>query len=152
MAEQLPGELIYRYNLKVTGVTSYGAPAMDAVVSGAAGIPPPGARYDLALEGRIAGQRLRGTVNGVDYIHIRPDGRAQLHIHAEITTEDDKKIALYADGVVSFRAGSSVGDLRENVTLTTSEPAYAWVNPFQIWALGTVDMATGDVDIAGYAV
>jgi hypothetical protein len=152
MAEQLPGELIYRYNLKVTGITSYGAPAVDAVVSGAAGIPPPGARYDLALEGRIAGQRLRGTVNGVDYIHIRPDGRAQLHIHAEITTEDDKKIALYADGVVSFRAGSSLGDLRENVTLTTSGPAYAWVNPLQIWALGTVDMATGDVDIAGYAV
>jgi len=59
---------------------------------------------------------------------------------------------LYADGVVNFRAGSSVGDLRENVTLTTSEPGYAWVNSLQIWALGTVDIATGDVGIAGYAV
>ena len=42
MAEQLPGELIYRYNLQVTGVTSCGAPALDAVVSGAAGIPRKG--------------------------------------------------------------------------------------------------------------
>jgi hypothetical protein len=152
MAEQLPGELIYQYDLKVTRVTSYGAPALDAVVTGTAGIPPQGARYDFALQGRVVGRRLRGTVDGVDYIHIRPDGRAQLHIHAEITTEDDKKIALYADGVVTVRSGSSVGDLRENVTLTTSEPGYAWVNPLQVWALGTVDFATGDVHIAGYAV
>jgi hypothetical protein len=152
MAEQLPGELIYQYDLKVTAVTSYGAPALDAVASGTAGIPAQGARYDFALEGRVVGRRLRGTVNGVDYIDIRPDGRAQLHIHAEITTEDDKKIALYADGVLAFRSGSSVGDLRENVTLTTSEPGYAWVNPLQVWALGTVDFATGDVHIAGYAV
>jgi hypothetical protein len=26
------------------------------------------------------------------------------HIHAEITTEDDKKIALFAAGVLNFRA------------------------------------------------
>jgi len=58
MAGQLPGELIYQYNLQVTGVTSYGVPAFDAVVSGAAGIPPQGARYDFALEGPIVGQRL----------------------------------------------------------------------------------------------
>ena len=58
MANQMPGELIYEYDLQVTGVTTYGAPALDALVSGAAGIPPQGARYDLALEGPIVGQRL----------------------------------------------------------------------------------------------
>jgi hypothetical protein len=52
-------------------------------------------------------------VTGVGYIDIRADGRAQLHIHAEITTEDDKKIALFAAGVLDFRANSTVGDLRE---------------------------------------
>ena len=58
------------------------------------------------------------------------------HIHAGITTEDDKKIALFAPGVLNFRAISTVGDLRENVTLTTSAH---WVHvgqPLQIWALG----------------
>jgi hypothetical protein len=152
MAKQIPGALIYEYDLQVTAVTSYGAPAFDAVVSDAARIPPQGARYDFALEGSIAGPRLRGTVKGVDYIHVRPDGRAQLHIHAEITTEDGKKIALFADGIVSFKDGPPVGDLRENVTLTTSEPDYTWVNPLQIWAVGTVDIATGQVHIAGRAL
>jgi hypothetical protein len=37
----------------------------------------------------------------------------QLHIHAEITTDDGKKIALYADGVAHFPEGPPVGDLRE---------------------------------------
>jgi hypothetical protein len=33
--------------------------------------------------------------NGVDYLSARADGRVEIHIHAQITTEDGKKIALY---------------------------------------------------------
>jgi hypothetical protein len=94
MTEQMPGELIYEYTIQSTGATSYGVRALDALLSGVADIPPQGARYDLAFQGPIVGQRLRGTVELTDYIHVRPDGRVQLHIHAEITTDDGKKIAL----------------------------------------------------------
>jgi hypothetical protein len=45
MANQMPGELIYEYDLQVTGVTTYGAPALDALVSGAAGIRPSRSRH-----------------------------------------------------------------------------------------------------------
>ncbi|HLN70855.1 MAG TPA: hypothetical protein VK280_26740 [Streptosporangiaceae bacterium] len=62
MTEQMPGELIYEYTIQSTGATSYGVPALDALLSGAADIPPQGARYDLAFQGPIVGQRLRGTV------------------------------------------------------------------------------------------
>ena len=80
MAEQMPGELIYEYDgLRITGVTSYGAPPFDLVMSGGAAIPPSGARYDFTLEGRVAGPRLRGTFKGIDYIQVRSDGRAELH-------------------------------------------------------------------------
>jgi hypothetical protein len=152
MTEQMPGELIYEYALQSTGATAYGVPALNALLSGAAGIPPQGARYDLTFQGPIVGRRLRGTVELTDYIHVRPDHRVQLHIHAEITTEDGKKIALYADGVANFTEGSPVGDLRENVTMTTSEPDYAWVNLLQIWARGTVDLAKGEAHVTGYVV
>jgi len=153
MAQQMPGELIYEYDgLQITGVTSYGAPPFDAVMSGAVAIPPSGARYDFTLEGRVSGPRLRGTVKGIDHIKVRPDGRAGLHIHAEITTDDGKKIALFADGVASFPDGLPIGELRETVALTTADPGYEWVNPLQIWAVGTCDVTTGQVDIAGYAV
>jgi hypothetical protein len=153
MAEQMPGELIYEYeDLRITGVTSYGAPPFDAVMSGAAGLPPHGARYDFTLEGRVKGPRLRGTFHGVDYINVRPDGRAELHIHAEVTTEDGKKIALSAAGLARFPDGPPMGELRENVTMTTAEPGYEWVNALQIWAVGRCDVTTGEVQITGYAV
>ena len=87
---QLPGELLYEYTPKITQVVEYGASA-DALISGQTPPPAEGARVDIYFEGPITG-KLNGTVKGVDYLHIRADGRCQLNIHAEITTEDGKKI------------------------------------------------------------
>jgi len=83
MTEQMSGELIYEYTIQSTGVTSYGVPALDVLLSSIADVPPQGARYDLTFEGPIVGPRLRGSVELADYVHVRPDGRVQLHIHAE---------------------------------------------------------------------
>ena len=57
MTEQLPGELIYEYTIQSTGATSYGVPALDALLSGVADIPPQGARYDLAALVRLLRSR-----------------------------------------------------------------------------------------------
>ncbi|MGI8824177.1 MAG: DUF3237 family protein [Chloroflexota bacterium] len=153
MSEQagMPGELIYEYTVQFTQVTEYGV-ALDTLLSGAAAPPAEGARFDVAFEGPATGPKLKGAVKGVDYLHVRADGRVQLHIHAEITTEDGKKIALAADGVLILEPGSPVARLRENVTLTTSAAEYSWVNPIQVWAPGTVDFAKGEVRIKAYAV
>ena len=88
----------------------------------------------------------------LDYLYVRADGRVQLDIHAEITTEDGKKIALAADGVGIPEEATTVFQLRENVTLTSNHPEYAWVNPLQIWGPGTVDVAKGEIRIKAYAV
>jgi len=145
-----PGELIYEYTVRFTQVVEYGASA-NAVLSGQTRPPAEGARFDVYFEGPVTGPKLNGTVKGVDYLHIRADGRCQLNIHAEITTEDGKKIALAADGVAIPEEGSPVYQLRENVTLTTNHPEYAWLNPIQVWAPGTVDLSKGEVRIQGYA-
>ena len=73
-------------------MVEYGASA-DALISGQTPPPAEGARFDVYFEGPITG-KLNGTVKGVDYLHIRADGRCQLNIHVEITTEDGKKISL----------------------------------------------------------
>ncbi len=146
---QLPGELLYEYTPKITQVVEYGVSA-EELISGQTPPPAEGARFDVYFEGPVTG-KLNGTVKGVDYLHIRADGRCQLNIHAEITTEDGKKIALAADGVAIQEDGSPVFQLMENVTLTTNHPEYAWVNPIQVWAPGTVDMSRGEIHIKGYA-
>ena len=145
---QLPGELLYEYTPKITQVVEYGASA-DALISGQTPPPAEGARFDVYFEGPITG-KLNGTVKGVDYLHLRADGRCQLDIHAEITTEDGKKIALAADGVAIQEEGSPVFQLKENVTLTTNHPEYSWVNLIQVWAPGAVDMSKGEIHVRGY--
>ena len=62
MTEQMPGELIYEYTIQSTGATSYGVPALDALLSGVADIPPQGARYDLRLPRADSGSE--ATRNG----------------------------------------------------------------------------------------
>ena len=144
------GEHLYDLTANFTKVTEYGL-SMEALVAGKTTPPPEGARFDVAFEGVARGPKLNGTITGVDYIHVRADGRFQLHIHAEITTEDGEKIAYFADGVAIPEEGGGVAQLRENVTLTSSAQAYAWVNHLQIWVRGTADLAKQQVNVKGYA-
>jgi hypothetical protein len=147
----VPGELIYEYAPQVIQIVEYGASA-EALLSGQERPAAEGARIDFYLEGPVIGPKLRGMLKGVDYLYFRADGRVHLHIHAEITTDDGKKIALAAEGIAISRQGSSVLDLRENVTLLTNYPEFSWVNAIQIWASGTVDVSSGHVHVKAYAV
>ncbi len=124
----------------------------DQLQSGARALPAEGARVDVAFEGTARGPKLSGTVRGVDYLYIRADGCAQLHIHATITTEGGQKIAFTGGGVATLEPGVSVHQLRENITLFTSAAEYAWVNRLPIWAVGTVDLAKGEIRGTGYIV
>lgn len=144
------GELLYEYTLNITGLTEYGI-SLGQLMSGNLAMPPEGARFDVYFEGPINGDKLKGTVKGVDYLRVRSDGRMDLDIHAEITTEDGQKISLKADGVCMPRKDSSISDLRENITLFTSYKNYSWINTLQVWAIGTVDLATQIINIKGYA-
>src|SRR5437588_1973046 len=144
------GELVYEYTLLVTRVVEYGASA-NTLLSGQASPAPEGARIDFYLEGSVIGPKLTGTVKGVDYLYFRADGRAQLHIHAEITTEDGKKIALAADGIAIPAQGSPVFQLRANVTLLTNPPDLAMVDAIHVCATGTVDVSNGQVRVKAYA-
>lgn len=148
MANDSLGELLYEYTVKITGVTEYGA-SLQAILAGETPPPPSGLRVDFAFEGPVTG-RLAGAVRGVDYANLRADGRGELDIKATITTSDGEMIALAADGVIIPQPGSPVALLRENVKLTTASATYSWVNPLQIWGIGTVDLAAGEIDIRGY--
>ena len=142
------GEKIYSYDLEITGMTDYGIP-LQSIVSGQSKVPPQGARIDVAFAGLATG-RLTGSVQGVDYLRIRADGRMDLDIRAAIETKDGCRIALSADGVGTLRATEPVADLCENVKLRTAAESYAWVNTRQVWAVGTVNLDTGKIHLDAY--
>lgn len=142
------GELLYEYTVRMTGLTEYGA-SFGALMAGEA-LAPEGARFDVHFEGEATGGKLTGQIKGVDYLRLRADGRFDLHIHAEVTTPEGLKIAVEATGVCLPEPGNPVAQLRENVTLFSGHPEYAWVNPLQVWATGTVNIAEGVINIKGY--
>ena len=99
------GELLYEYTPMVTQVVEYGA-SFEAIASRQSPPPAEGARVDVYFEGPVTGAKLSGSVKGVDYLKLRADGRFELDIYAEITTEDGKKIALRAYLAELVRGGA----------------------------------------------
>jgi hypothetical protein len=144
------GEFLYEATVSFTEVVEYGI-SLQALLSGNVTLPTAGARFDVHFRGVLRGPRLSGTVVGIDYLHMRADGRGELHIHARITTEDGQNIAFFADGVIFPQEGTPVWQLRENVSLITASSAYTWVNQLQGWGQGTVDPGKGDVSVKAYA-
>jgi hypothetical protein len=49
------GEKLYQHDLNIKAVVDYGL-SMDAILSGKERIPPQGAGFDVAVEGRSTGQ------------------------------------------------------------------------------------------------
>ena len=65
------GEKIYEYDLDITGVADFGE-SLQAIAAGEVTVPPQGARFDIAFDGRGKG-RISGRVRGVDYLRLRAD-------------------------------------------------------------------------------
>jgi hypothetical protein len=133
---------LYDYTLRLGTPTEYGA-SLGSIVAGRAAPPPSGLRVDLPFVGEATG-RIAGTITGVDYLTVRADGRMELDLHATITTRE-------GDGVAISEGDARVA-LRENVKLSSADPAWTWVNPLQIWAVGEADMAKGEVRVRGYVL
>lgn len=148
MADHTLGEEIYRYHLEVTGVTEFGVD-FGKLTAGEVAPPPEGARFDVWVKGPVEG-KISGKLEGCDYLYVRADGRMELNIRATITTDDGATIALAATGVGWPEAGTPIVRLRENATLFTNHESYAWVNGWQIWAPGEVNLAEGTVDVTGF--
>ncbi len=85
----------------------------------------------------------------MDHINVRADGRIELHIHAQFDLKDGGKVSFFADGSGTFDAKGLL-HIRENVTLRSHSPAHAWVNSTHVWAAGTANLATGEIQVKGY--
>jgi hypothetical protein len=138
---------LYDVTAHFTNVIEFGISLQD-LLSDPTKMPPQGARFDFEFEGSVSGPKMKGKVKGTDYIYIRPDGYSRLHIHAVITTDDEVNISFFGTSAPSDNP--SVFNLRENVTVLTADPAYAWLNQLQIWAQGSVELTKGEIKASSY--
>ena len=144
------GELIYSADIRFTGVVEYGV-HMDALTTGQEPIPPAGARFDQTFQGTLHGPKIKGLIEGTDFLYVRPDGTFHLHLHGKITTEDGVNIALFSDGVSLQQENTHEALLRSTVSLFTLSEPYQWLNRLQLWAMGTLDPQKGEASIRAYS-
>jgi hypothetical protein len=142
--------LIYEAKIRFTHSVEYGF-SMDALTQGKTALPLGGARFDQAFEGTLHGPRLRGRISGTDYLTVRADGLFQLHLHAQVVTDDGASISMSSEGVSIQVERERLAQLRAAVTLYTVSEAYDWLNHLRLWAVGTFDPTAGEALIRAYA-
>jgi hypothetical protein len=143
------GQRLFEEEVHLTDIVEYGV-SWSKLIAGETPIPAEGARFDLAFEGSLEGERIKGTVKGVDYLDVRADGRFQMTIHATITTDDGARISFTEDGVVS-PGPDGIAGLRLNMEFKTSHEKYKWLNALQGWGVGTSNTNTGVVNVTAFA-
>lgn len=134
----ITGKLIYEAEIQFTGEIDFGI-TMNEIISGQKAIPPAGARFDQSFQGTLTGPEIIGSVEGVDYLTLRPDWSFRLHLHGQITTRKGARISIASRGVSLQAEGSPEAQLRSAVTLITASEEYQWLNRLQLWALGTMN-------------
>jgi hypothetical protein len=125
---------LFEASYDITGVTEFGS-SFEALLTGKLEMPPQGFRANVSFAGTITGE-VEGTAKGIDYLYTRADGRNELNVRAVITTKDGKNISFEADGVSVLQPDGSF-KLAENVKLFSSHPDYEYLNPLQVWGVGT---------------
>jgi hypothetical protein len=146
--DAMSSEKIFEYDLDITGVTDYGAD-MEALFTGRERVPLQGAQFDVALAGPVKG-RVTGTMRGIDYLRLRPDGRRELELRGAIETDDGCRIAFSAVGVGSPRDGQPIVDLAVKIDLLTAAAAYSWVNAKAAWGSGHADLRANKIHVDAY--
>lgn len=147
----IAGELIYEADIHFTEMVEYGV-SMEAISSGKIPLPLEGARFDQVFEGELHGPKLRGKISGTDHLYVRADGLFQLHLHAQVITEDGVNISFSSKGVSLQTEGEKTTQLRVSVSLFSSSESYKWLNFLQLWVLGTLDPVKGKAFVRAYAV
>jgi hypothetical protein len=133
-----PGTVMYDCVLGIDEIREFGT-SLEAILAGQS-LPPEGVRIDVASSGLLERGMLQGRLKAMDYLHIRPDGKICMHAHGAIETHDGARIALLVEGVLTRRREGPDLDLRETVSLFTSDARYRWVNALQVRGEGWADM------------
>lgn len=95
--------------------------------------------------GTVAGERLRGTVRGVNHAHRRTDGIMQPNISGVITTDDNAAIVFRMRGLTTWQqtAEGPKGDQISWMSFETESERYAWMNNARCVLEGMVRLIPG---------
>jgi hypothetical protein len=132
-------ELLYEEKLKLL-------PDVDI------GFTPEGSAVNFPFAGDVSGPRIRGKLDGVDYVLIRPDGVGLLHVHGVITTDSGDRISIEVSGFATSAEEEEPIVLKGVVTFRTSSKEFAWLNSTQGVEEGYADMKMREINVKVYTI
>ena len=133
-------QLDYRFQARFTDSVQLGA--LDG-----------GLRVDNYFDGTMTEGALAGArVRGVDQVRIRDDGSAVLDIRETIETDRGAIAADVRGYALPEPAAPHVHAIRGFALFSTAVPEYAGYNTAVVAIEGTVDMATGTIDVQSRAL
>ncbi len=141
---------LFTETFELTSITEFGV-SWEKLSKGELAPPPQGARFDLAFTGNLTGDRINGTLTGIDFANIRADGRFELNIQVTITTDDGASISLQEDGVL-IPSPDGPAQLFLNMKFNTGHEKYTWLNGLQVWGRGEVDQVTGKGTVSAFTM
>ena len=142
--------LVYEVNGAPTGMESFGIDPAK-VFSGQVNIPEEGIRMDVPFAGKTSKGKLKGTIEGIDYITILPNRFTIIDVHGIITTKTGEKIAVKVDGILVPNADDpSKGTYRETLKLTSNSDKYKYLNDKYFVGYGESDFTTQKLNLHIY--
>jgi hypothetical protein len=116
------------------------------------GSVPGGVRVDNLFDGHMTEGELTGArVRGVDQVTIRPDGSVELDIRETIETDRGAISADVRGYALPHPDAPHLHVIKGYALFQTAVPDYAAYNDAVVAVEGTVDMATGEIDVEGRA-
>ncbi len=88
------------------------------------GNTPYGIRHDVHYEGPFTGELVSGSMSGIDYMLLRPDGVDEVNTRATIETHDGAYISVQITGY-HYEDGTIVGSY---VRFLSGYEKYKWMN------------------------
>ena len=136
-------ELLFEEDIQLTSIKEYGFTWKDFSEQSKP-IPKEGLKFEINFEGTITGEKIKGRVQGIDYLTVRADGRLFLDLHASIATDDGSTIYVKESGI------NQNGNLLLNMDFHTNDSRYNWLNHTHVWCKGQVNFSTGKVLVKGF--
>ncbi len=127
------------------------------------GLVPEGLRLDVAFEAKVTeGPATGGTVTGIDYVLLRPDGVGVLDVRSLVRTPSGTAISGHARGYLTapapmppleallapdFEWPDVDFDVHGAITLQTMDPALVAVNHTMYGYTGTANVARNELKV-----
>ena len=135
----MEAEFLYEEKLKLL-------PSVDI------GLVPEGRRINFPFAGNVSGPKISGTLDGVDYVLIRPDDVGLMHVHGVISTHGGDRIAIEVSAFATEAKNEERSVIKGVVTFRTSAKEFAWLNSTQGVEQGYVDLKAREVNVRVYTI